>query len=171
MVDCWCWSQAVVNANTSDIAKNKIASSLFSHMFEPKIYLDVCFMTCFHKSFWHKHFLWLQAADAMARYSGFRIPNMLGHFFIMSQDIKHVNNTVWSIQNKDFNAFHHRLNNLNEQTKQIQQQIQAFLKESNHALIKQFGCWVNQLLPCSLFSVNTVAMVTGHVILKNNHPP
>ena len=61
----------------------KLASSLLSLMEETQIYTDLLFICAFSKSFFVKHFKWLQGSDSNADNFGFRSHDMAVHSFVV----------------------------------------------------------------------------------------
>ena len=171
------------NINTSDKAKNKIASSILSLCKEPVIMSDVNLIACYHETFLNKNFAWLQRGDeAIGNSPGFLGRHMLARYYLMHSTLKKLMNSGWkdSEAMKKFTLGLER-EDMKEQmddpskpdqriTYKTFQERKAdyFFSDSLQALEKHYKRYCEEFLFLSLYGETFVTQTVSSILLNKN---
>jgi hypothetical protein len=85
----------IVAKSKSNSREWKIASNGCSLISEPRLLCDAWFIVGFARSFFHRHFKWLQGHDKIAQDYGYRGRHMLERYYLMSKDLAALSSGSW----------------------------------------------------------------------------
>ena len=166
--------QQVINVCSSGSTPNMIASDLFSLMSNQETFLDMTLTRCFCKAYINPHFDWFQKATDLTSKVGFQAHNVVGRFWLMEYDLRHVYIGRSMNQYKDACALFNFEDALEEDNELVKKErakhlhkLTIFMKEAYSSLMKHFNRWVAPaLLPAALLSEKHVAQVVAAAMLQ-----
>ena len=97
-------AESTKNASNSGSLPHRLASILISLMGEPKLQMNLMFISGYSRAFFIGHFKWLQSHDAVAKKNGFLSRHMAMRTYLMKRDLDCLSNDGW-MKNKHFVKF------------------------------------------------------------------